>query len=120
MVFFENEAGKRLSDQSASGDAQQGGGGEVGLQDQPLFADRDIAHRRQVIEVEVARPRRRRAPPGSGATPRSASPARSGARAVRAAIAVFLRGSVFLRRASIALNFSSAWRRSSARYWSRF
>ena len=57
LVGIDNEMGDRLLDQRASGNAQKGGGGEVGFQNQPLFAERDIADRRQIVEVEITRPR---------------------------------------------------------------
>src|SRR5680860_1594458 len=58
LVFGKDERGDRLLDQRAPGHAQQGADGEVGLQDhQPRLAEGAIAHRRQVIEVEIARPR---------------------------------------------------------------
>ena len=53
-VFFVDEPGERLFDQRAAGHAQQGGGGEVGFQDQAVLAEGDIAHGRQVVEVEIA------------------------------------------------------------------
>ena len=56
LVILDDESADRLVDQHAPRHAQQGGGGKVRLQDQPLFADGDTGHRRQVIEVEIARP----------------------------------------------------------------
>ena len=55
-VFCENEPGEWLLDQRAPGHTQQGSGGEVGLQDQAVIAEGDIADRRQVVEIEIACP----------------------------------------------------------------
>jgi len=55
-VRFRNKPAEPLPDKGASGHAQQRGGGDVGFQNQPLFADRAVAHRGEVIEVEIARP----------------------------------------------------------------
>ena len=57
LVILEDATGQPLADQRAPGHAQQGGGGEVGLQDQPPLADGAISHRRHVVEVEVTFPR---------------------------------------------------------------
>ena len=56
LVRLEDEAADRLLEQRAAGRAQQAGGGGVGLQDQPLLGQGDVAHRGQVIKVEIARP----------------------------------------------------------------
>ena len=52
-----DEPAEKLLDQSASVRAQQGRSGKVGLQDLPLLADGAIAHRGQIVQVEIARPR---------------------------------------------------------------
>ncbi len=57
-VLFEDETDDRLPEQRVPGDAQQGCYGQVGFEDQPLFGNGAIAHGRQVIEVEIACPRR--------------------------------------------------------------
>ncbi len=57
LVLTGDERGQALLDQRSPGHAQQGGGAEVGLLDQPALADRAIAHWRQVVEVEIACPR---------------------------------------------------------------
>ena len=57
LVVRKNEAGKGLLDQIASCHAQQPGRREIGFQDQPLFAERKITHRREIEEVEIPRPR---------------------------------------------------------------
>jgi len=54
LILFENEAGDRLPDQRAAGHSQQGGGREVGLQDQSLLGQGAVAHRGQVIQIKIA------------------------------------------------------------------
>ena len=56
LVVLVDEAAERPREQRAARHAQHGGGGEVGLSDQPGFAEGDIAHRGQVVEREIARP----------------------------------------------------------------
>ncbi len=56
LILFEDEAGDRLPDQRAAGHAQQCGSGEVGFQEQSMLRQGAVAHRGQVIEVEIARP----------------------------------------------------------------
>jgi hypothetical protein len=48
---------KPLLDQGASYHAPHGFGGEIGLQDQPLPADGEIADLRQIVGIETLRPR---------------------------------------------------------------
>ena len=56
LILFEDEARDRLLHQRAVGSAQKSGGGEIGFQDQSLFGQSAVAHRGQVIKVEIARP----------------------------------------------------------------
>jgi hypothetical protein len=58
LVGGEDEMGDRLVDQCAARRPQQGRRGEVGFEDHPGLAEGEVAHRRQVVQVEVARPRR--------------------------------------------------------------
>ena len=57
LVLADDEPGQRLLDQRTSCHAQKVGGGEVGLDDQPLLAEREVAHRRQIVQIEIPRPR---------------------------------------------------------------
>ena len=57
LVFGKDKMGQRLLDQSDFPHTQQSGPREVRLQDQPLLAEGEIAHRRQIVQVEVPRPR---------------------------------------------------------------
>ena len=50
-----NEAGQPLPGQRDPGHTQQGRGSKIGIDDEPLFADGDIAHLRQVVEIEITR-----------------------------------------------------------------
>jgi len=56
LVFLGDEGGQAPSDQRVALPAEERGGGEVCLEDQPLFADRAVADRGQVVEVEIPRP----------------------------------------------------------------
>ena len=56
LVILEDEVGERPVEQPATSHAEHLHGGEVGLLDQPRLADGDIAHRGQIVEIEVARP----------------------------------------------------------------
>ena len=56
LVFREDEAGDRLLDQCVSCHPQQGRDGEVGFLNQPLFAQGDIAHRREIVQIEISGP----------------------------------------------------------------
>ena len=56
LIFFEDELADWLLVQFDPFSAQQSSSGEVSLQDQPLLSDGKIAHRRHVVEVEIALP----------------------------------------------------------------
>ena len=58
LVFLADEPGDRLLNQRGPGDAQQRDAGEVGLQNSPLVGDDEVAHGRQVVQVEIALPSR--------------------------------------------------------------
>ena len=53
LVLIGNEPGDRHRDNHLPSHAQQGGSGQVRLKDQSLSVDGDIAHRRQIIEIEI-------------------------------------------------------------------
>ena len=55
-VRLKHEFGQDSADQFAPGQAEQGGNGKVGLEDQPLCAEGAIADRCQVVEVEIKGP----------------------------------------------------------------
>ena len=57
LVLGVNKAGEPLADQRAPGHSQQGGGGKVSLQDQPVLvlAEGEIAYRGLVVEIGIAR-----------------------------------------------------------------
>jgi len=54
LVFLKMNRGDRLLDQGVPGCAQQGGDGEVGLDEQILVTDGAITNRGLVVEVHVA------------------------------------------------------------------
>ena len=56
-VFEGDKACQRLFYQSASCHPKQSSSGEIGFQDQTFFAECDIAHRRQIVEVKIPCPR---------------------------------------------------------------
>ncbi len=56
LVFLDDEPCQRLRGQSVSRHSQQGGSGEVGLHDQTILAEGEVADRRQFVEFEVALP----------------------------------------------------------------
>ena len=57
LVWPVDEARERQPDQRGSGQSEHRRCAEVGLRDQPSPVEAAVAHRRQVIEVEIARPR---------------------------------------------------------------
>ncbi len=57
LVLGKDEASQRLPGQIASGHAEQTGPREVGLQDQTLFADGEVAHRRKIVKIKIPCPR---------------------------------------------------------------
>jgi hypothetical protein len=57
LVLLEDDPRKGPLDKCAPGHAQHGCDREVGLQDQALFADRQIARGGELVQVEIARPR---------------------------------------------------------------
>ena len=58
LIFGGDKAGQRLFQQRRFGGPEQAGAGQIGLQDQPVFGERQIADRRQVEQIEIAGPRR--------------------------------------------------------------
>ena len=57
LVVRKDEADDRLPHEGAPRYAEQVGRREVGLLDQPVVVQRAIAHRCQIVELEIARPR---------------------------------------------------------------
>ena len=56
LIRRKDKAGQGMLDQGASRHTQHVSGSEIGLQDQPLLADGEIAHRRQIVQIEIPRP----------------------------------------------------------------
>ena len=52
-VFTGDKAAERLPDQGAACNPQQIGAGKIRFEDQSVFVQREIAHRRQVVQVEI-------------------------------------------------------------------
>ena len=55
LILAADEARQRLCDETRSRQSQQAGGGQIGLRDQSPLADRAVADRGNVVEVEITR-----------------------------------------------------------------
>ena len=56
LILFDHKRGDRSADQLIADHSQQRSHRKIGLLDQPLVAQGAIAHRRQIIQIEIARP----------------------------------------------------------------
>ena len=56
LTFLGDKCGQAPSDQRAAPQVEECGGGEVRFEDQALLAERAIADRGQIVEVEIPRP----------------------------------------------------------------